>query len=91
MEKAPFHIWEFRQAGKTVNGDYCLMSPNCVRSVLYSDVEKCREAVKRALEKGEIRSSEGWTQENWTIPDDRCVVINSGGCAVFSFTRLTVE
>lgn len=62
-----------------------------VKSVLYSSLRKIRNRVKEAIESGEIKSHNNWTQEHWNEDKTSCTVINSGGCSIFTFHKIEVK
>ena len=84
-------IWEFKQATKGRSRYDCRSLTNLdVKKEYFSSLKKCRkEVLQRVKEQG--LSRDNWTQENWVKQDEYCVVNNSGGTGIFSFSRIEVK
>lgn len=82
--------WILKRAGKSTVGrgwDLCSMF---AKSRYYSSLKKMRAEVERTVLYGEIPSVNNFTQENWQNKE-YCVVINSGGCGIFSFQKIYIN
>ena len=84
-------IWEFKQATKMDSkyADWDLGRYD-VKPEYFSSLKKCRKEVQKRV-KAQGLSREDWTEESWIKPDKYCVVFNSGGCNLFSFSRIEVK
>jgi len=86
-----YYIWKLTRAGyNKYHKEYSLGSIDA-ESRYYSSLRKMRKIVKDMIRSGEISSHNNWTQENWDSIKSCCVVINSGGCPIFSFTKIIVN
>ena len=84
------HIWKLTKAGKT--SCYKEYDLQCIASTseYYSSLRKVRTVVHDAFVSGEIPSIDKWSEEKWQSKN-YCIVINSGGSAVFSFQKIYVK
>lgn len=84
------HVWEFRQGTKGKERCSCHdISRYDVKNEYFSSLTKCRQAVKNRV-KAQSLSKDNWTEENWVKENKWCIVNNSGGNGIFSFTRIEV-
>lgn len=85
------HIWKLTKACKPKSNyfGYNLNHINAT-SEYYSSLKKVRKVIKDTVESGEISSANNWTNEEWQS-DKYCIVINSGGCGIFSFRKIYVK
>jgi hypothetical protein len=91
-------IWELVKAGKSGGAwaewdlAVCAGDNRAVKKH-YSSLEKCRQIVKDVVESHDeqIGSIDNWTEEQWREDGNYCIVINSGGCGIFSFRKIYYE